>query len=107
MILVIIHHNILFYTGSDWFIGNSEYEVKFFSWIANWSHSFRMYAFTLVSGYLYCYLRYEKGKYQSLSLIFKNKLKRLIVPYIFVPTIWIIQNLVYFFNYNYMDIVKK
>lgn len=107
MILVIIHHSILFYTGNDWFIGNLEYKVKLFSWIANWSHSFRMYAFTLVSGYLYCYLRYERGKYQSLRLFFKNKLKRLIVPYIFVSTIWIIPISVYFFNYNYMDIVKK
>ena len=84
MFLVVLYHSTLFYTEVDWFIGKPLYVVEYFKWFVDWSHTFRMYAFTLVAGYLYFYLRYEKDKYQYMKDFFINKLKRLIVPYVIV-----------------------
>ena len=107
MFLVVLYHSVLFYTDIDWFIGKPLYSVDLFKLFANWSHTFLMYAFTLVAGYLYFYLRYEKGKYQQLKGFFVNKIKRLIVPYIFVCIIWVVPVTCLFFDYTAVDIFRK
>lgn len=107
MFLVVLYHSVLFYTGSDWFVGKPLYTVDLFKWFADWSHTFRMYAFTLVAGYLYFYLRYEKGKYQQLKAFAINKIKRLIVPYAFICICWVIPAAFFFFGYNSEIIFKK
>ena len=107
MFLVVLYHSVLFYTGIDWFIEKPLYVVDSFKWFVDWSHTFRMYAFTLVAGYLYFYLRYEKGKYQQLKGFLINKVKRLIVPYVFVCVCWVIPVSYFFFNYTAGDIFKK
>ena len=43
--------------------------------------NFRMPLFVLISGYLFSYLERERGKYPTFGALFKNKFKRLIVPY--------------------------
>ena len=107
MFLVVLYHSTLFYTGVDWFIGKPLYVVEYFKWFVDWSHTFRMYAFTLVAGYLYFYLRYEKDKYQYMKDFFINKLKRLIVPYVFVCYCWVIPVAYLFFDYSVDVILKK
>lgn len=107
MFFVVLYHGVLFDTDIDWFIGKPLYSVDLFKWFVDWSHTFRMYAFTLVAGYLYFYLRYEKGKYQQLKGFFVNKIKRLIVPYVFVCIIWVVPITCLFFDYTVGDIFKK
>ena len=107
MFLVVLYHSVLFYTNIDWFIGKPLYSVDLFKWFVDWSHTFRMYAFTLVAGYLYFYLRYEKGKYQQSKGFLINKIKRLIVPYVFVCIIWVVPVTCLFFDYTAGDILKK
>lgn len=47
---------------------------------------FRMPIFCFISGYLLAFLYYEKNKYQNLPDFLKNKIKRLIIPYlVFAP----------------------
>ena len=107
MFLVVLYHSVLFYTGSGWFVGKPLYPIDLFKWFVDWSHTFRMYAFTLVAGYLYFYLRYEKGKYQQLKGFLINKIKRLIVPYVFVCIIWVVPVTCLFFDYTAGDIFRK
>ena len=107
MLLVVLYHSILFYSGFDWFVGKPVYVVDSLKWLSGWLNSFHIYAFTLVSGYLYFYLRYEKGKYQQLKGFLINKVKRLIVPYVFVCVCWVIPVSYFFFNYTAGDIFKK
>ena len=107
MFLVVLYHSILFYSGSGWFVGKPLYVVDSLKWLSGWLNSFHIYAFTLVSGYLYFYLRYEKGKYQQLNGFLINKIKRLIVPYIFVCIIWVVPVTCLFFDYTAVDIFRK
>ena len=62
MLLVVFYHSILYWNG-QWFIGKPEFASPLFSIIAQWLNTFHIYAFTLVSGYLFYYLKFEKGKY--------------------------------------------
>ena len=107
MFLVLFYHSILFYSGIDWFVGKPLYVVDSLKWLSGWLNSFHIYAFTLVSGYLFFYLRYENGKYQQLKKFLINKIKRLIVPYVFVCIIWVVPITCLFFNYTAGDIFKK
>lgn len=52
-------------------------------------------------------MRYEKGKYQESKGFLENKIKRLIVPYIFVCIIWVVPVTCLFFDYTAGDIFKK
>jgi len=53
-------------------------------------NSFHIYAFVLVSGYIFCYLKYNLGKYKKFAPFVVSKVKRLIVPYLFVAAAWVV-----------------
>jgi hypothetical protein len=76
-------------------------------YIAGWFNSFHVYGFTLVSGYLFYYLKYEKGRYQEFIPFVQNKVKRLIIPYVFIAIIWVIPNSVFYYNLDINTIVNK
>ena len=80
MLIVVIYHCILFWKGT-WFTGNPVYESKLLDILATWMNSFHIYGFTLVSGYLFHYLKCEKTKYDRFVPFVINKFKRLLVPY--------------------------
>ncbi len=56
--------------------------------IAQWLNTFPVYAFTLISGYLFCYIKYEKKGYSRYVPFLIQKAKRLLVPYVFIALIW-------------------
>lgn len=58
-------------------------------YIAEWLNSFHIYTFTMISGYIFYYIKYEKGNYQQYLPFLKNKVLRLLVPYVFVATVWV------------------
>lgn len=77
---------ILFHSFAPYFynLGRS----SFFPYIQVYKDIFiveeriQMPLFTFISGYLFHYL-YQKGKYQTLKGLFRNKAKRLLFPYFF------------------------
>ena len=107
MLIVVLYHSILFWGGGSWFSAEPLDKASFFGPVASWFNTFHIYAFTLVSGYLFAYLKYEKNKYKQFVPFAVNKVKRLIVPYIFVALCWVIPIATYFFNYSFMDIVDR
>lgn len=106
MVLVVSYHCIVFWIGT-WFTKNPMFESSFLSTVSLWLNSFHIYGFALVSGYLFYFLKCEKGKYSSFIPFAVNKAKRLLVPYIFVSLVWVIPFAMYYFHFDAVEIIKR
>lgn len=106
MFSVILYHACAFWKG-DWFTCNPVDSSTVLSVFATWLGTFHIYGFTLVSGYIYYYVYYERKGYDSYSMYICKKVKRLLIPYIMIAFIWVIplQNL--FFTYNIGTIIQN
>ena len=81
MFIIILGHACDFWTGT-WFTENPVIESLGLSLFATWLNSFHIFAFALVSGYLFAY-KISKGGYGEYLPFVQNKVKRLLVPYFF------------------------
>lgn len=106
MLLVVAYHCMAFWTGT-WFTKNLMLESNIISNLSRWLNSFHIYGFALVSGYLFYFLKCEKGKYSSFIPFAVNKAKRLLVPYVFVSLIWVIPFAMYYFHTEAVEILKS
>lgn len=97
MLLIVLYHSTVFFSG-NWFNQKPVNSSKFFCLFSQILNSFHVYAFVLISGYIYAYLKFEKNKYLNIKFFVKNKFKRLIIPYIFISLFWVIPFYFYFFN---------
>lgn len=105
MIIIVFYHSVSFW--NSWFTKDPIYSSEILKQIALWMNSFHIYAFALVSGYLYYFLRIEKGRYAKFIPFLRNKINRLIVPYIFVAVVWVIPIQTMFFKYDATTIFQK
>lgn len=106
MFFVILGHSIAFWTGG-WFTPITPiYNSSLLNIVFTWIGSFHTYAFTLVSGYIF-EEKIIRGSYREFYPFLKNKIKRLIIPYIFVALFWVIPISNLFFNWNKMDIIRN
>lgn len=80
-------------------------EAQIIGYIAEWFNSFHIYGFTLISGYIFYFIKYEKGGYQKYLPFLGNKAKRLLVPYVFIAAVWVVPIHVYF--YGATELVSK
>ena len=103
MLLVVIYHCILYWNG-NWFVGQPVYVSKVLAVTAQWFNTFHIYGFALVSGYLFYYLKHEKGRYERFWPFIINKTKRLLVPYAFISVVWAIPFAIYFYNYSFKEV---
>ena len=90
MASVVLCHSMAFY-GGGWFapcilINDNEYLGIFSKWLG----TFHVEGFTLVSGYIYCYIRNDKGGYRQFWPFARKKAKRLLIPYLAVLLLWCI-----------------
>ncbi|MCI8554273.1 MAG: acyltransferase [Clostridiales bacterium] len=106
MLSVVICHSVLFW-GGGWFTADPAEKSVLLSGIAAWLNSFHIFGFTLVSGYLFYYIKYERGQYERFLPFVVNKAKRLIVPYIFVSVIWAAPFQYAFFRYDAITLIKN
>ena len=105
MVLIVLYHSVNFW--NDWLGKAPIFSVIALKELALWLNSFHIYAFILVSGYLYYYLKIEKEKYNKFIPFAINKVKRLIVPYVFVAILWVIPIQCLFFRYDLTTIIEK
>lgn len=90
MLLVILYHSCIYWTN-QWFMpGSVATPSAGLATLAKWLNSFHISCFTLVSGYIFYYLRYERNKYQKFIPFLINKGKRLLIPYFFTAVVWVI-----------------
>ncbi|MBR2005830.1 MAG: acyltransferase [Thermoguttaceae bacterium] len=91
MLLVVFFHSSLFWSGRNW-LGCIEpkHTSNVIPFLCFTLQSFHTRAFTLISGYLFYYLKFEKGKYNRFVPFVTNKASRLVAPLILVSLFWII-----------------
>lgn len=104
MIFIVLCHSMCFWNG-DWFTQNPILPAPEMGYLAKWGGEFHVYTFTLISGYIFYYLKQEKGKYGKFIPFAKNKIRRLLLPYIVIALTWIIPVSLYFFKYDFYKIV--
>ena len=105
MILVVFYHAVAFWTGA-WFTCTPVFESKFLGLLAEYIGAFHIYAFALVSGYIFTY-KITVGGYSRYLPFLRNKAKRLLVPYVFVMLIWVAPISECFFRWDLADLIKK
>lgn len=105
MLVIILYHSTVFWKG-DWWDSDPFFQSKILGYFAGWLNSFHIYAFSLVSGYIFAY-KIERGSYQSYSAFIINKAKRLLIPYIFVALVWVAPISAYFFDWDWGFLAKK
>lgn len=106
MLLVVVYHSVL-YWGGNWFAMSPVFSAPAFSVVAQWLNTFHIYAFALVSGYLFYYLKFEQSRYDRFFPFINNKARRLLLPYVFISIAWVVPFHMYFFQYNAMDLITK
>ena len=89
MLVVVAYHSCIFWNGT-WFGRAPAISSDGLNILSRWLNSFQMQVFFLVSGYIFCFKRCECNAYQQFKPFMVNKIKRLIVPYIFVSAFWVI-----------------
>lgn len=105
MLIVILGHACDFWTG-NWFTENPEIQSIGLNIFSTWLNSFSIFAFTLVSGYIFA-SKIIGGGYKDFTKFIQNKAKRLLIPYAFVMLIWVAPISVYFFNWDLAYTAKK
>lgn len=107
MLLVVLYHSMVFWTG-NWFCDLPALHAPILSFVAKWLDSFHIYAFTLISGYVFYHLQCENERhYATYGTLVKAKVRRLLVPYTFVSIIWVIPISMIFFHYTIKDLMLK
>lgn len=107
MLVIVLYHSMLFFNG-EWFVYQTPiFKADYLKYIANWLNTFHVQTFCMVSGFLFYYLKIEKGRYNNPIKDIKKRSKRLLIPYIFTSVFWVIPIAIYFNNYSALDIIKK
>jgi len=106
MLIVVLYHSIAFW-GGGWFTKNPAIASQGLKLLTGWLNTFHIYGFTLVSGYIFYYIKYEKGGYQDFRAFAGNKAKRLLIPYVFIAAIWVIPIQCIFTPFDLAEVVKN
>lgn len=107
MFFVVLYHSCLFWANKGWFIGNPVQDSLLLKHFSLWLNKFHIQGFTLVAGYIFYYIRFETKGYACLRSFLNKKIERLLMPYAFVSVFWVIPISVYFFDYSFIDFVKR
>ena len=107
MILVIAMHAMAFYWGNWFKVMTPAQDAPIFAFIGSYLNTFHVYVFTFVSGYLFQFLKYEKGKYKIFTDFVKKKAMRLMVPYVFFAAFWCVPFQIYFYHSEAAEIFRN
>lgn len=107
MLIIVLYHAGMFWTGNWFDVIQPIDKAPVISIFVKWLATFHIYAFTLISGYVYYFVRYHRGGYDDKKRFIVNKFRRLIVPYIFICVLWVLPLSDVFFHFNAYTIVTK
>ena len=105
MFLIVLYHSMIFWNG-EWFTANPIRQSKVLSYITLWLGNFHIYAFVLISGYIYCAKYLTEDNMDFLPFI-KKKAKRLLVPYSFTALFWVVPITNLFLHLSQNDIFTR
>jgi len=107
MITIVLYHSIALWLPEGWFNQQPSTPSTFLRILSTWLNYIHVYVFVFVSGYLFSYLKIQKGKYKSFSELMKKKFKRLIIPYITTSITWCIPFYILFFQPSIINVLKN
>jgi len=107
MLCVMIFHSCILWSGIWQPFMTPVIECSWLGLFATWLSTFHIYAFVLVSGYLYSYIRLEKKGYNDARLFVKKKAKRLLLPYLVITIFWLVPFALAYRDYTIKDYVLK
>lgn len=91
MISIVFYHSIVFWRGGWDVVHTTPMDQSAVLYaLAQWLAGFQNYAFVFASGYLFYYVKYERGGYSHFGSFIGNKAKRLLIPFLFVGAVWVI-----------------
>lgn len=105
MLCVVVYHCIAVNMRGGWGPLSIPHQSSLLGRIAEWLNFFHIYAFTLISGYIFYHIKIEKKGYDQFGGFLINKIKRLIIPYVFIACIWVVP--VYRVFYGSESIIQR
>lgn len=105
MMSVVLYHSCVFWSGGWFSVLSPINESNTLAVLSQFLNSFHVYCFVFVSGYLFYYLKYEKGKYDKYGEFIKKKIIRLLFPYWAVCLFWVAPITAYLYHYSFKDFV--
>ena len=107
MLIVVLCHSAVFY-GGNWFTVLEPTQTnQYLTSLSSWLGTFHVQAFTLISGYIFYFLRKESGRYSDFKSFIINKARRLLVPYFAVSLFWVIPIGCMFYNYTIDEVFNQ
>lgn len=107
MLIIVLYHSGNFWTG-DWFtVIEPAQTAKGIALFSPWLNTIHVFAFSLISGFVYYYVRYTRGSYTNYKQFVLNKTRRLIIPYFFVALFWVVPIYSYFYGFDVLKILNK
>lgn len=107
MLFVVLCHSAAFY-GGNWFSACPTSEINtFLALLSSWLGTFHVEGFTLISGYIYYHIKYEKKGYPDFREYIRNKSNRLLIPYVSISLFWVIPIGSIFYSYSFYDVIEK
>lgn len=107
MLLVVLGHALGFWSGTWFSCIEPAKAAPILKLISSYLGSFHIYGFVLASGYLYAYVRYERKGYPSFGKFIRNKAMRLLLPYAFALTVWVLPITQIFFRYDWKTVLLR
>ena len=107
MLCVVLGHAFIFWRGGWFAVLTPARESPALGILAEYFGFFPIYGFVLASGYLYAYVRFERGSYTKFWSFVGNKALRLLVPYAFVLCAWVFPIAQAFFHYDAKTILQN
>lgn len=107
MIAVVLCHSCAFFC-EGWF----EYVKPFYKSInigkfSDWLGTFHIQTFTMASGFLFYYMKFEKNKYNDWKNDIRKRFIRLMIPYFFTSLLWVVPFYGYFYGFNIKNIITN
>lgn len=93
MILVVFAHVTRMYTANAAI--PQYFNDSFITVLTEWIYTFHMPAFVAISGAVYYFAKRERNAYTNRHAFIKNKIKRLLIPYIFFAIVIVLPTLYY------------
>lgn len=107
MLFVVLCHSAAFYAGNWFTVCPASETNRVLGTLATWLGTFHVQGFTLISGYIYFYIKNEKKCYLDFRMYISNKFKRLLIPYISISLFWVIPFGSLFYSYGSIDILNN
>jgi fucose 4-O-acetylase-like acetyltransferase len=101
LLLGVFYHTALIFRGDNTWRVTSEFSSNFLFWLTDFTTSFRMEGFYLVSGF-FLFLAYEQNK----SNILIQRIQRIFIPMMFMAFTFNQYLMHASYNYNYTDNFK-